>query len=254
MTRPALLALLLSAVLLLPAGAPAAEVPVRLNLNYEGGVITKKVKSVRGLRLRQTVPQSRDFSCGAAALATVLRYHYGLQITEMDTIMGMFKHGEQELIKKRGFSLLDMKSFAQNLKYKSGGFKVPRMNILKDLDVPVITLIETNRYRHFVVIRRTDDKFVYISDPSWGNRKIPLDDFEKIWSKRIIFVVKGPTVGTPEGLFAEGRTPSTKVALVLRKNMLLGDRFAMDPTYALVFQTNIPIITLQTLMLPGIGP
>ena len=203
MTRPSFLALLLTILLLLPVGAPAAEVPVRLNLNSEGGVITKKVKSIKDLRQRQMIPQSRDFSCGAAALATILHYYYGLNVTELQVILGMFKHGEQELIKKRGFSLLDMKRYTQNLKYKAGGFKVPRIDILKDLKVPVITLIETNRYKHFVVIRYTDDQFVHIADPSWGNRQIPLDTFAQIWDQKIIFAVQGPIVGTPEGLFVQ---------------------------------------------------
>ena len=44
----------------------------------------------------------------------------------------------------------------------------------------MIVLIDTSNYKHFVVIRRVDSRFVYIADPSWGNRKIPVDDFAKI--------------------------------------------------------------------------
>jgi uncharacterized protein len=100
------------AMLLLPAAAPAAEVPVRLNLYEEGGVLTKQVKSLKEMRQRQMIPQTRDYSCGAASLATLLRYYYGLNVTELETIIGMFEHGNQQDIKKVGFSLYDMKRYA----------------------------------------------------------------------------------------------------------------------------------------------
>ena len=67
----------------------------------------------------------------------------------------------------------------------------------------MIVLIDTANYKHFVVVRRVDDRYVYIADPSWGNRKILIDDFAKIWNQNIIFVVQGPKVGTPEGLFKD---------------------------------------------------
>ena len=169
------LATILMMVFLFPAlWASASDVPVRLNLYNEGGVLTKQVKSMKEMRQQQMIPQSRDFSCGAAALATIMHYYYGQPVTELDAILGMFKHGDQQDIRKRGFSLLDMKRYANALKYKADGFKVKDVKILKSLTVPVIVLIETGSYKHFVVIRRVDDRFVYISDPSWGNRKVPV--------------------------------------------------------------------------------
>ena len=75
MVKRGFLTVLLVAMLLLPVGAPAAEVPVRLNLYEEGGVLTKQVKSLKEMRQRQMIPQTRDYSCGAASLATLLRYY-----------------------------------------------------------------------------------------------------------------------------------------------------------------------------------
>jgi len=241
------LAVLVCLTLLLPGLVPAAEVPVRLNLYAEGGVLGKKVKSLKELRLRQMVPQTRDFSCGAASLATLLHYYYGQPVTEMDTILGMFKHGEQEDIKKRGFSLLDMKRYAQTFNYRADGYRVPRSSLLQELNIPVIALIETNRYRHFVVVRHTDHRFVYLSDPSWGNRKMSLEDFDRVWTDKIIFAVQGPKVGTPEGLYAEGATPASQAGLALRKNILLGNSFAMDPSNALIFFGTTPISNIQAI-------
>lgn len=249
MQYASLLAILLTAALLLPTGATATEVAVRLNAFSKGGVLTKKVNSLKEMRQRQMVPQSRDYSCGAAALATVMQYYYGQPVTELDAVLGMFKHGNKEKIKKRGFSLLDMKFYANSLKYKADGLRLKELTILKKVKIPVITLIETNRYRHFVVIRRVDDKDVYLADPSWGNRRMTLDEFRRIWPANIVFAIQGPITGTPEGLFVEGDNRASQVALVLRKDILVGNRFALDPANAFYYVTQTPLVTIP--FIPG---
>jgi predicted double-glycine peptidase len=246
---PSLLAALLTVVLLLPAGASATEVPVRLNAYSKGGVLLKKVKSLKEMRQRQMVPQTRDFSCGAAALATIMHYYYGRPVTETDAILGMFKYGNKKKIQKRGFSLLDMKFYANSLKYKAGGFRIKEIGILKKIKIPVITLIETNRYKHFVVIRHTDDRYVYLSDPSWGNRRVTLTEFSNMWPNNVIFAVQGPIVGKPEGLFVEGGNQAEKTALILRKDFLLRNRIALDPTYSFYYNTHSPLVVIP--FIPG---
>jgi predicted double-glycine peptidase len=154
------LVILMASVLLLPVGVPAAEVPVRLNAYEEGGVLIKHVKSLKEMRQRQMVPQTRDYSCGAASLATILRYYYGLPTTELETVIGMFKHGNQADIKKVGFSLFDMKRYANSLRYAADGYKIPKVEDLKKVTIPVIVLIDTANYKHFVVLRHVDDRFV----------------------------------------------------------------------------------------------
>ncbi len=195
------------------------------------------------------VPQSRDFSCGAAALATVMRYYFGQPMTELDAILGMFKHGDQADIKKRGFSLLDMKRYANNLRYKAAGYKIPEVDVLKKVTIPVIVLIETGSYKHFVVIRRTDDKFVYIADPSWGNRKVPLKEFSKIWDQNIIFAMEGPKKGTPEGLYVEAPAEASQISRMLRQEPLRHSRFALDPADGIIFVSNTPLFVVP--FIPG---
>ncbi|MEJ2090982.1 MAG: C39 family peptidase [Syntrophobacterales bacterium] len=244
------LATILMMVFLFPAvWASASDVPVRLNLYNEGGVLTKQVKSMKELRQQQMVPQSRDFSCGAAALATIMHYYYGQPVTELDAILGMFKHGDQQDIRKRGFSLLDMKRYANALKYKADGFKVKDVKILKSLTVPVIVLIETGSYKHFVVIRRVGDRFVYISDPSWGNRKVPVQEFNKIWDQKVIFAVQGPKVGNPEGLYAERSPTASKVSRMLVQEPFRYDFIPLDPADSMVFISNTPLVVIP--FIPG---
>jgi predicted double-glycine peptidase len=243
------LAILVSVWLFLPAGALAAEIPIRLNAYSEGGVLTKQVMSLKEMRQRQMVPQTRDFSCGAAALATLMHYYYGQPISELDAILGMFKHGDQEDIKKRGFSLLDMKRYVNTLKYKANGFKIPKLEVLKNLKIPVITLIETNNFKHFVVIRQADDRFVYLADPSWGNRKVSFEEFGEIWPQHVIFAVQGVKVGTPEGLFVEVPSFSSEVSQMLRREPFLETRLALDPAFNIINVSNTPLFILP--FIPG---
>ena len=136
------------------------------------------------------VRQAYDYSCGAAALATVLHYHFGYPVTERDAIMGMFKYGDQADIKKRGFSLLDMKRYCNVIKYQAQGYRVPKPEVLKRLPMPVITIVKTQKYYHFVVIRGVDNRYVYTADPSWGNRRIPWGQFEENWPEvRLKFIL-----------------------------------------------------------------
>jgi predicted double-glycine peptidase len=219
-----------------PQVAKGAEVQVRL---LGGGIMMKKVESVKERRQRQVVPQTLDFSCGAAALASLLHYHYGIPMNEKQAILGMFNYGDREGIKQRGFSLLDMKKLCLNLNYQGTGYKVLDVNKLRELNIPVVTLIDTRTYKHFVVIRKVDDNFVYIADPSFGNRKMRLEDFDKVWNK-VIFVVTGKINGSPQGLYAgdDLRAPKNEALRVGSQ----WNRLALDPTMVMGFYTRIPLV------------
>ncbi|MCK9376129.1 MAG: C39 family peptidase [Syntrophobacterales bacterium] len=182
--------------------------------------------------MTNVIPQTEDFSCGAAALATLLRYHFGNHLTERKVILGMFEQGDKEQIRKVGFSMLEMKQFCEQLQYQGQGYKID-LQKLRQINIPVITLMDTRSYKHFVVIRRVDDRFVYIADPSFGNRRIPLADFEASWN-RVIFVVTGAVSGQPEGLYAEkDRFNLPKYEALEAAN--IWQRAAMDPSMSLLW-------------------
>ena len=143
-----------------------------------------------------------------------------------------------------GFSLYDMKRYANSLKYAADGFKIAKVEDLKKLTVPVLVLIDAANYKHFVVVRYVDDRFVYISDPSWGNRKIEIDEFKKIWNQNIIFAVQGPKVGKPEGLFVEQPTSASQIATWLQEEPSSLRRFANDPSYNFWVVTNTPLVVI----------
>src|SRR3546814_1255924 len=72
------------------------------------------VTSLKEARFKTTVPQQRDFSCGSAAVATLLTYQYGQPVTEAEVFRYMYDHGDQARIRKEGFSLLDIRGYLQS--------------------------------------------------------------------------------------------------------------------------------------------
>jgi predicted double-glycine peptidase len=235
------MAMLAASLVAGPFPVQASEVTVPI---FRDRVYPKPVQSFKDRRLRQVVRQTEDFSCGAATLATILHYYYGLPVTERDAIVGMFKAGDKERIQHMGFSMLDMKKFSLTYNYQAQGYKIPDVNELKTLAVPVIALIDTNRYKHFVVIRKVTDKYVYLADPSWGNRRMSLENFQKIWNQ-IILAITGPIQASAEGLYAGDYQLILPKYAVIRTEGILGSRFVMDPSLAL--------IQSSTLKTPGFG-
>lgn len=176
------------AALFWSSAAVAVDVPVKVT--PQGGVIQKRVMSMKELKFKNVVRQQTDFSCGAAALATIISYFYDdPHISETEIIEWIIKNGEMEKIKERGFSLLDLKQYAQDKGYKADGYKV-KAEQLSLIKIPTIVLLDMNGYSHFVVLKGVSGGKVYIADPSLGNKRIPFADFCDAWNG-IVFVVHG---------------------------------------------------------------
>jgi hypothetical protein len=229
-----------------PRSAPAADVQIHLPPNGMG-LYVKKVKSYREVRMNKVIPQTEDFSCGAAALATLLRYHFGNHLTERKVILGMFDQGDKEQIRKVGFSMLEMKRFCEQLQYQGEGYKID-LQKLRQINIPVITLMDTRNYKHFVVIRKVDDRFVYIADPSFGNRRIRLADFEASWN-RVIFAVTGAVNGQPEGLYAEAESINMPKYEALEAGNIW-QRVAMDPSMSLLWTRRGGVSLVDVITIP----
>ena len=94
------------------------------------------VKPVSEFRYHNVTRQAYDYSCGSAALTTVLNQYLGRQFQERQIMEGLLRFGETEkIVQRRGFSLLDMKRLATALGHPSGGFKAEIKDI-KTLDHP----------------------------------------------------------------------------------------------------------------------
>jgi predicted double-glycine peptidase len=177
------------------------------NIDVGSGIrIEVPLKSMKDLRDQKLVKQRFDYSCGAAALATVLRYGFGDEVTERDILKELFDllpEDEEGLRRKEGFSLLDLQHVAQARGYKAQGFRLEPQYLAK-LGGPVIVFIEPRGYKHFAVLRGVRGDRVYLADPSRGNLRMPAYRFLDSWlgdkGTGIIFVIE-PKEGLPEGEF-----------------------------------------------------
>jgi uncharacterized protein len=155
-----------------------------------GGLFNVKISSLKERRFKTTVRQQHDYSCGSAALATLLTYQYNHPVSEEAVFEGMWEKGDQAKINREGFSLLDIKHYLADIGYSADGYTAP-LEKLASVGVPAIVLIRDNGYNHFVVVRGIQDGKVAVADPSMGARVIPLAQFEKMRINRILFVING---------------------------------------------------------------
>ena len=173
------------AVLLGPADSAAA-----LDLALPGARFSVPASSLKEIRFRSTLRQQYDFSCGSAALATLLTHHYGQSVTEAQVFQEMFLRGDQKKIRKEGFSMLDMKRFLSARGMRADGFQLPLQKLV-EAKLPAIVLVSDKGYHHFVVIKGIADGRVLLGDPSTGARAMTAAAFEAIWVSKLLFVVHG---------------------------------------------------------------
>lgn len=190
--RRGLLAFALLPLLLTPT-APAAGAPRS----------SPALKTMVDFRDEHLVRQRFDYSCGAAALATLLRYGWDDAVTEQ-TIIGdlldQLSAEDLETRRKEGFSLYDLQQVAQKRGYKAQGFRLAPENLLR-LKGPVIVFLETMGYKHFAVLKGVRGDRVYLADPARGNIRLPAYRFLDSWMKGadgIVFVVE-PAGKQPAG-------------------------------------------------------
>lgn len=158
-----------------------------------GGIPFKVgVTSIKQVRFATTMRQQYDFSCGSAALATLLSNHYGYTVSEQIIFAQMFRDGDQPKIRQHGFSLLDMQNFLSNHGFKADGFELT-LEKLVQAKLPAIVLINENGYNHFVVVKGVEGGRVLLGDPSSGTRAVSLDRFNELWNNKLLFVVHGFT-------------------------------------------------------------
>ncbi|QCO66652.1 peptidase [Luteimonas yindakuii] len=179
-----------SAILVAGMGqAPAAEIAFS-GVLPNGAIYRAPVESMLEARYRHLVRQQTDYSCGAAALATLLRHAYGLDANEATVIEGMMRVADPVVVQQRGFSLLDIKRYVEALGMRGRGYRIDESR-LRSLRVPGIVLVDVRGFRHFVVLKQVVGDNVEVGDPILGNRSVPMGEFLESWPSRAVFVVIG---------------------------------------------------------------
>jgi predicted double-glycine peptidase len=170
-----------------------------ISLAVGGQRLTKDVKSWKDLRREGVVLQELDYSCGAAAMSTLLSHHFGDPVNEGEVIGFIFIHGQtpEEGLKKyfqrQGFSLLDLKRFAEFRGYKVAGYReMDFSDLLEFLEkdrLPVLVPINTFGYSHFVIVRGIEGNRVYLADPAFGKTTMTIARFASVWVDGIGLIV-----------------------------------------------------------------
>ncbi|OHB82494.1 MAG: hypothetical protein A2V98_24425 [Planctomycetes bacterium RBG_16_64_12] len=157
----------------------------------------RHAKSWLELRTENVVMQQRDYSCGAAALATLIRHHWGDEVTETQLIGELVQMLTVEEMKERiqnGLSLTDLRRLAVRIGYLATIGRV-EFDKLRESKVPLVVGIVVNDFDHFVVYRGTDGHYVYLADPARGNVRTPIPEFLDQWQKNAVLVVVKPGDG-----------------------------------------------------------
>jgi predicted double-glycine peptidase len=188
------------------------------------------VKSLRALRDEGVVKQRYDYSCGSAALATLLTYGLNDPVDEnalLRAILEPLSPDELKALQKKGLSLFDLQKLAQGRGHKAQGFRV-HLSQLPKLSRPVIVFIKPGGYEHFAVLKGLRGDRAYLADPSLGNVRMPIYRFLDMWADEsghgVIFAVERSDGRWPEqyDLRLPGSTGQPLEALTAARLMTSG--------------------------------
>ncbi|WP_313173869.1 C39 family peptidase [Stenotrophomonas sp.] len=200
--------LLACALSLAPGLVHAGEVAFSSVLP-NGALYSGKIESMKERRFRHLVRQQTDYSCGAAALATILKHAYHLNTDEATVIEGMMGVADPELVRQRGFSLLDIKRYVESLGMRGRGYRIDEDRLMT-LRVPSLVLMDVRGFRHFVVLKQIRDGMAEVADPILGNRVVPMAEFLQSWPSRAVFVVIGSDFDRNTVLLQPSERPSAR--------------------------------------------
>lgn len=162
---------------------------------YETGFGSQRVSNkahidpLTELKFSNVVRQAYDYSCGSAALTTLLDFYLGRNFKEKQVMDGLLQFGDTDrIVESRAFSMLDMKRLVTALGHPSGGFRAEREDLEK-LDHPAIAPIQYAGFKHFVVVRGVKEGHVFVADPAFGNISFTINRFLEIWDRNVLFIV-----------------------------------------------------------------
>lgn len=162
---------------------------------------TEGFRDWKALRDAGVVRQERDFSCGLAALATLLTHYFDHPASESDLLarlglpdadvltdtrpageLAPAERARRQRLREQGVSLALLADLARQYGLRAQGVSI-RPEALSRLSIPAIAYIEPEGEPHFTLIRGVDRHGnVQVADPSWGNRLFSADDFARVFS------------------------------------------------------------------------
>jgi uncharacterized protein len=163
------------------------------------------------LKYADIVRQRLDFTCGGAALATMLSHYWGRPTPE-EEILNIFRarYPDPKVWQtkiKDGFSFDDIAFATEVLGYEAAGAKVP-IDELAAMNAPVIIHMNKGKFQHFVVLTKAHGDVFYIADPIVGKVALERPEFEQqytgsamaIWRDQRPLPVGAPLARVRDGI------------------------------------------------------
>lgn len=214
--------------------APAQNPPLWIGQMSDGARSTPiRLMSWKDMKFTGLVRQQSDFSCGAAVMATVFNAAFGRHTTEQQVLVNMLKIADPDIVREKGFSLLDMKNYAQSIGMEAEGFRLDYARLVT-LELPAIALLDIKGYKHFVVVRKAYEDRIAIGDPALGNRTMKRPDFEKSWNG-VAFIIAGDGYDPTNALIDPPSPLSAKRLLALHAALPAAETAEFGNTAAFSF-------------------
>jgi uncharacterized protein len=153
--------------------------------------LKKEVKSWIEFKNERLTRQNYDYSCGSAALATLLSHYYDANVTEemilksVLEVKGIDKQASELENQEgnNGLSFYDLSQYASAQGFKAVGIALG-MEELRKLQIPVIVFVKIRKQEHFTVLKKMDERYAYLADPSFGNIRVSHAKFKEMFFTR----------------------------------------------------------------------
>lgn len=181
------------AILVMYLALPTVPAQAQASINMMETQGSKPLRTLKEFRDEGVVRQRWDMSCGAAALSTILTYDFNDNTPEAAIVVWILHRVDPVRVRARGgFSLLELKHFAEARGYTAEGFSGMSLDDLAAEKSWVITPIHFKTFDHFVVVKGIVGDRVILADPGFGNVTMKTNRFVKLWKNGIVFIVHPP--------------------------------------------------------------
>ncbi|MPY67921.1 peptidase C39 bacteriocin processing [Deinococcus sp. SDU3-2] len=149
-----------------------------------GTSATAQGQDYRTLRYQSVIGQTSDFTCGPAALATLLTHYYGRPVSEKTlterSVADMQARGKEVV---EGITLLSLRNALTTENVPSAGYKLTleQLRGVMEAGLPVVANVVYPK-GHYYLVLAVDDQNVLLADPSWGVRSQPIANFLNAWN------------------------------------------------------------------------
>jgi predicted double-glycine peptidase len=98
---------------------------------------------------------------------------------------------------KNGLALADLRRVADKTGYEAVVAELS-FSKLAEAKVPLLVGIDEDGFKHFVVYRGTNFRWVFLADPIRGHIRMTPCQFNRVWQKNLALAVSKPGQDVPE--------------------------------------------------------